>query len=90
MLRKLQRRLCPPTSKAESGNEIKALDVPAFSHGTDPSLCPGLCPVGAGWKQQRHPGGGWRMAAVCAGTGASWLLLTLAGWQEDVLDQLCG
>lgn len=35
-------------------------------------------------------GGGWRMAAVCAGTGASWLLLTLAGWQEDVLDQLCG
>lgn len=30
------------------------------------------------------------MAAVCAGTGASWLLLTLAGWQEDVLDQLCG
>lgn len=29
------------------------------------------------------------MAAVCAGSGASWLL-TLAGWQEDVLGQLCG
>lgn len=29
------------------------------------------------------------VAAVCVGAGASWLL-TLAGWQEDMLDQLCG
>lgn len=41
-----------------------------------------------GWLEAAR-GGGRRMAAVCAGTGASWLL-TLAGWQEDVLDQLCG
>lgn len=34
-------------------------------------------------------GEGGGMAAVCAGTGAGWLL-TLAGWQEDVLDQLGG
>lgn len=49
------------------------------------------------WEQQRD-WEGWRdcvvgeageVAAVCVGAGASWLL-TLAGWQEDVLDQLCG
>lgn len=34
-------------------------------------------------------GEGGGMAAVRAGAGAGWLLM-LAGWQEDVLDQLCG
>ena len=29
------------------------------------------------------------VAAVYIGTSASWLLM-LAGWQEDMLDQLCG
>lgn len=29
------------------------------------------------------------MAAAYVGASASWLL-TLTGWQEDMLDQLCG
>lgn len=66
MLRKLQRRLCPPSPKAESGNEIKALDVPAFSHGTDPSLCPGLCTVGPAGSSRDAQGedGGWQLCVL--------------------------
>lgn len=49
----------------QSGNEIKALDLPAFSHGTDPSLCPHPCTVGAGWKQRRHLGREEDGSCVC-------------------------
>lgn len=73
----------------QSGNEIKALDLPAYNHRTDPSLSQSV--YRGGWLEAAEApvGEGGGMAAVCAGTGASWLL-TLAGWQEDVLDQLCG
>lgn len=66
------------------------MDLPAYSHGTDPSLCSDPCTVG-GWLKAAETlvGEGGGMAAVRAGAGAGWLL-TLAGWQEDVLDQLCG
>lgn len=46
---------------------------------------------GLGWEQWRH----WlvglvgEIAAVYVGAGASWML-TLAGWQEAMLDQLYG
>lgn len=45
----------------------------------------------AGWERWRHwlVGKVGEMAAVYIGAVASWML-TLAGWQEAMLDQLCG
>lgn len=59
---------------------------------TDHSLHPDLRGCGGlSWEWWRHwlVGEAGEMAAVYVGAGASWLL-TLSGWQEDMLDQLCG